>query len=126
MVDQADFAGIDTYLKKHSLQDASMAEARRAKKLNVNKKAAEVEGAEDGGEEGELQKAQRELEDQEDEEEEDYDPGSEGESEGSGTSEEDEDDGGGEVVDEGEDDDLVDKEVGSDAEEVDLDDENQL
>lgn len=36
MLDQADFAGIDAYIKRHSLQDASMAEQRRAKKLNIN------------------------------------------------------------------------------------------
>ena len=29
MIDQAQFAGIDAYIKKHELQDASMAEARK-------------------------------------------------------------------------------------------------
>lgn len=126
MIDQADYAGIDAYIKKHGLQDASLAEARRAKKLNINGvKGEENDGedaAGDGEEESELQKAQRELEDQEDEEEEDYDPGSEGESEGSGSSS-DED----EEVEYGEGDpgDLVKDELGSEAEEV-SEDEDEL
>jgi len=104
MLEQADYAGINDYVQKHGLQDASLAAARRAKKLNVNKtkgkegpaNGASVPEAEAGEEEeSELQKAERELEDQEDEEEEDYDPGSEGESEGSGSDSEDEDGGGG-------------------------------
>ena len=94
MIDQADFAGIDDYVKRHELQDASMAEQRRAKKLNINGlKAGEAE--QDGvDEEGELEKATREAEDLEDEEEDDenFDPGSEGESEGSGSSSEDDED----------------------------------
>lgn len=117
MIDQADFGGIDNYIKRHELQDASMAEQRRAKKLNVNgvkgEKAIEV----DGEQEGELEKAQREAEDIEDEEEEEdenFDPGSEGESEGSGDSSEEEDGGGGEKKA-----DLVDEEFGSEAESVD-------
>jgi hypothetical protein len=121
MIDQADFAGIDTYIKKHGLQDASLAEARRAKRYNINGTKTEAEGAENAEgavEESELQKAQRELEDQEDSDEEDYDPGSEGDSEGSGSSSEedsDEDgDGDGEDDDE-EEQDLVD-ELGSEAE----------
>lgn len=122
MIDQADYSGIDAYIKRHGLQDASLAEARRAKVYNVNGKnneetaaATETTGAE---EESELQKAQRELEDQEDEEEEDYDPGSEGESEGSGSSsEEDEDDGNqdGDQDSDG-DEDLIGEELGSQAE----------
>jgi hypothetical protein len=130
MLDQADFAGIDTYIKRHELQDASMADARRAKKLNVNKQRGEA-NTDDGanGEEvdrTELQKAEAELEDAEDEEEEDYDPGSEGQSEGSGSDEDEDedeeangDDGGGDVVEE---------ELGSEAEdvEIDPDDEDQL
>lgn len=93
MVDQADFAGIDDYVRRHELQDASMAEQRRAKKLNINGlKAGDAE--QEGVNEGELEKAAREAEDLDDEEEDDenFDPGSEGESEGSGSgSEEDED-----------------------------------
>ncbi|KAJ5257226.1 hypothetical protein N7478_013330 [Penicillium angulare] len=101
MIDQADFDGIDTYIKRHGLQDASLADARRAKVYNVNggknqdpaAAAAANAGAED--EESELQKAQRELLDQEEdsEDEEDYDPGSGDDSGGSGaSSDEDSDD----------------------------------
>ncbi|OAL32793.1 hypothetical protein AYO20_07750 [Fonsecaea nubica] len=98
MLDQADFPGIDAYVKRHGLQDASLAESRRAKKLNAtaNGKSATQNGAE-GNAEGdeddrtELEKAQQQLDEEEDEEEEDYDPGSEGESEGSGASDESDD-----------------------------------
>lgn len=124
MIDQADYSGIDGYIRRHGLQDASLAEARRAKVYNVNSgknnedgaAAAEATG---GEEEGELQKAQRELEDQEDEDEEDYDPGSEGESEGSGSSSE-EDDDEHEDADQASDgdEDLVNEELGSQAEAV--------
>ncbi|KAF2027836.1 Rtt106-domain-containing protein [Setomelanomma holmii] len=104
MLDQADYSGINDYVQKHGLQDASLAAARRAKKLNVNKSKTKENGAngaaapdaDDGEEEeSELQKAERELQDAEDDEEEDYDPGSEGESEGSGSDSEDADGGGG-------------------------------
>lgn len=98
MLDQADFAGIDEYIKRHNLNDASMAADRRAKKLNINGKPkgdAATNGEagndveEDQGdeeEETELQKAERELQDEEDELEEDYDPGSEGDSDGEASS----------------------------------------
>ncbi|KAL4936554.1 hypothetical protein BDV06DRAFT_91239 [Aspergillus oleicola] len=119
MIDQADFSGIDTYIKTHGLQDASLAEARRAKRYNINgaktEENAEAEAAE--GEESELQKAQRELEDQEDEDEEDYDPGSDGESEGSGSSSEEESDEDQDADADG-DEDLVADELGSEAEDV--------
>ena len=102
MIDQADFTGIDDYIKRHRLQDASMAEERRAKKLNINRTKDEVAGEEKGA--GELEKAQRQAEqlDEEDDEEDDenFDPGSEGESEGSGTSDEEDDDGQGRRPDE--------------------------
>lgn len=116
MIDQADFGGIDNYIKRHELQDASMAEQRRAKKLNVNGVKGEKAAEADGDQEGELEKAQREAEDLEDEEEEDenFDPGSEGESEGSGSSSDEEDDGGG-----GGEANLVDEELGSEVEDVD-------
>ncbi|KAJ5347768.1 protein of unknown function DUF1747 [Penicillium brevicompactum] len=111
MIDQADFSGIDTYIKRHGLQDASLADARRAKVYNVNKPTGEeqasAEAAGADADESELQKAQRELEDQEDEEEEDYDPGSD-DSEGSGSSSEDDsddEDGDGEAHDEDEEED---------------------
>lgn len=89
MIDQVDFAGIDEYIKRHELNDASMAADRRAKAYNVNKdKKAEstgdaVDGAEGDDGQTELQKAEQALQDQEDDEEEDYDP-SGGESEGEG------------------------------------------
>ncbi|KAF1358382.1 Rtt106-domain-containing protein [Lizonia empirigonia] len=104
MLDQENFAGINEYVQKHGLQDASMAAERRAKKLNVNPPAdkskadgATTAGAQGEEEESELQKAERELQDQEDDEEEDddFDPGSEGESEGEGSESEDKEGGGG-------------------------------
>lgn len=112
MVDQADYEGINEYVGAHGLQDASMAAARRAKKLNINKtEDGDKEGANGNGAEGdeetELAKAARlaqELEDEE-EEDDDFDPGSEGESEGSGSgsdSEEDGEDGEGGGFEEGE------------------------
>lgn len=114
MIDQADYAGIDAYVKKHGLQDASLADARRAKKFNVNGLKEEAAAADGMELESELQKAERELEDQEDEE--DYDPGSDAETDGSGTSLEDEDSEGGSEEDvEGRD--LVEEELGSEAEE---------
>lgn len=98
MVDQADFAGIDAYIKRHGLQDASMAEQRRAKKYNINGIKSEAD-QDDEAEPGELQKAVLEAgnaaqnDDEGDEEDdENFDPGSEGESEGSGTSDEEEED----------------------------------
>ncbi|KAG2162410.1 hypothetical protein VTO58DRAFT_106101 [Aureobasidium pullulans] len=111
MLDQADFAGIDEYVKRHDLNDASMAAERQAKKLNINPKpktegaeegALNAEGADDDDEMTELQKAEQALQDQEDEEEEDYDPGSDGESEGSGSDSEEEGAGGGGDDEEGE------------------------
>lgn len=118
MIDQADFSGIDTYIKRHGLQDSTLAEARRAKVYNVNgaktkEGAAAADAEATGEEESELQKAQRELEDQEEEDEEDYDPGTDGDSEGSGSSSEEE--SGDEDAEQGEDDededeDLVDNE----------------
>lgn len=107
MLDQADYAGIDEYVKEHGLQDASLAEQRRAKKLNINPPAESEAGpaaSGDGGEDGEteLQKAERLLQDEEDEEEEDYDPGQdEDESDGSGSSDDDDE---GEGYEEGYDD----------------------
>lgn len=122
MIDQADFAGIDGYVRRHGLQDASMAEQRRAKKLNVNgvvKGEEEEAKPDDGDGEGELEKATREAEDLEDEEEEDdenFDPGSEGESEGSGSESDEDEDEDGQGVRAGSD--LVDEELGSEAESV--------
>lgn len=113
MLDQEDFGGIDGFIKRHGLQDKSMAEQRKAKRLNVNK-IKDEDGNVGNVEAGELEKAMGEVGgigdadlDDEDEDEEDYDPGSDGESEGSGTSsEEDEDgDGGGEGGEDDEEDD---------------------
>lgn len=112
IIDQTEFPGIDGYVKRHGLADASMAEQRRARKLNINGNKAE-KGADDEDGPGELEKAAMEAEkaatnDEDDEDEEDdenFDPGSEGESEGEGTSEEQEesihsDDGANEEDDE--------------------------
>ncbi|TVY80480.1 Histone chaperone [Lachnellula suecica] len=88
MLDQEDFGGIDGYVKRHGLMDKSMAEQRKAKRLNVNVVKDEEGNVVGNAEGGELEKAAAEAEqvavDEEDEEEEDYDPGSEGESEGWG------------------------------------------
>ncbi|KAL5413863.1 hypothetical protein PMIN03_003544 [Paraphaeosphaeria minitans] len=99
MIDQADFNGINEYVQKHGLQDASMAATRRAQKLNVNPPKEKENGADGTAavepDHGltELQRAEMQLQDMEDDEEdeEDYDPGSEGESEGSGSDSDDED-----------------------------------
>ena len=94
MLDQGEFAGIDAYIKRHQLQDSSMAEQRRAKRLNINGIKGETSGEDQTDSPGELEKAAQEagdLEDDEEEEDENFDPGSEGESEGSGTSDEEED-----------------------------------
>lgn len=99
MIDQADFAGIDEYVKRHGLNDASMAADRRAKAYNVNKENKEANGDTNGSAETgavdddgltELQRAEQQLQDQEDEEEEDY-VESGGETDGSGEDSEDED-----------------------------------
>ncbi|KAF4535726.1 putative negative regulator of dna transposition protein [Lasiodiplodia theobromae] len=128
MLDQADYTGIDQYIKHHGLNDASMAAQRKAQMYNVNGpeegQSEDVAAAGDG--ETELEKAQRMLEDEEDEDEEDYDPGSEGESEGSGTSSDedsDEDEEEGYEGDEGDEGNLVQDELGSEAEDVQLTDE---
>jgi hypothetical protein len=124
MIDQADYVGIDAYIKKHGLQDASLAEKRKAKKLNINAPKGGEDGTtaatgDDGEEEeSELQRAQRELEDREDEEEEDYDPGSDGDSDGSGSSSEEEEEDYGTAAGHGN---LVQEELGSEAEEVEMD-----
>ncbi|KAK1982489.1 hypothetical protein LZ30DRAFT_749321 [Colletotrichum cereale] len=121
MLDQEDYGGIDeSYVKRHGLQDRSMAEQRKAKmELTENlkaKKAADAEaganGAVDDNGMTELEKAHLEaeqaLQEDEDEDEEDYDPGSEGESEGSGSSDDDDDDDDDEA--EGDDDDEMEEE----------------
>jgi Histone chaperone Rttp106-like len=77
MIDQADYAGINEYVQRHGLNDASLAAERRAKVYNVNKPKGDAdanghaEAAGEGGE-SELQKAEQMLQDEEDEQEEDY------------------------------------------------------
>ena len=95
MLDQENFAGIDEYVKRHGLNDASLAAGRRAREYGVNREKKGEVDADAGagvGEDGltELQRAEQVLQDQEDEEEEDYEA-SGGESDGEG--EESEDDG---------------------------------
>lgn len=79
MLDQEDFGGIDEFIKRYGLQDKSMAEQRKAKRLNVNVVKDEDGNVIGHAEAGELEKAAQEAdlgaEDEEDEEEEDYDPG---------------------------------------------------
>lgn len=79
MIDQEEYTGIDTYIKKNRLNDASMAEARRAKEFKVN------------GEEGEESALEQAMADVEDEEEEDYVPGQEAGSGSEGGSGDDDD-----------------------------------
>ena len=115
MLDQQDFAGIDAYVKNHQLQDASLADARRAQKAGKKSRATETNGEGDAGANGrtELEKAQQEMEDEEDEMEEDYDP------------EEEDDDDSGSGSESGEDEytrgkgrNLISEELGSEAEDV--------
>jgi hypothetical protein len=108
MLDQEDYGGIDRdYVRRHGLQDRSMAAARKAKRQLIEGQKRPSDGEQAAGEgadggageeigETELERATRDaeqqLQDDEDEEEEDYDPGSDGESEGEGSSGEDEED----------------------------------
>ncbi|KAK0263232.1 hypothetical protein LTS09_002423 [Friedmanniomyces endolithicus] len=104
MIDQADFAGIDGYIKRHGLNDASMAGERRAKAYNVNRVKRE-EGSVNGGAEVRSGRAELQLQDAEDEEEEDYvESGGESDGEGEEESEgEDAGEGGGDEMEEDED-----------------------
>ena len=126
MVDQSNFDSIDTYIKRHRLQDASMADQRRAKRLGINDVKGE-NGTPSGREEeiGHLEKASREveeLEDEDSEEDENFDPGSEGESEGSGfSSNEEEDNNDAGDGDRSGDPDLLQEELGSEAEDIEED-----
>ncbi|KAI1616660.1 hypothetical protein EDD36DRAFT_142484 [Exophiala viscosa] len=120
MIDQADFPGIDAYIKRHGLQDASLAESRRAAKVKSaanGKSSIKQEDDDPDDTRTELEKAQQQLEDEEDEEEEDYDPGSDGESEGSGESDDD-DEGYERPKAKAKGRDLVAEELGSEAEDV--------
>ncbi|KAK4610295.1 Histone chaperone [Fulvia fulva] len=114
MLDQADFAGIDEYIKKHGLNDASMAAERKAKAYNVNKPKEDANGAVANGgaeEESELHKAEQQLQDEEDDEEEDYEE-SGGESDGSGDYSDEEEE---EYGDEGDEEGAEDAELDEDA-----------
>lgn len=120
MLDQADYGGIDAYIKRHGLNDASLAEGRRAKVHNVNRGRAAHTNGEDGEAKGEddgrteLEKAEQQLQDEEDEMEEDFELESgDGDSDGSGESE---DEG---YVEGEENNNLVADELGSEAEDVD-------
>ncbi|KAF8475042.1 hypothetical protein BDZ91DRAFT_759129 [Kalaharituber pfeilii] len=97
MIDQVDYTGIDGYVRKQRLNDASMAEMRRAVVYNVNKAKddEEEENAGGGGNGATVSDLQRALEQAEEEEEgEDYVPGEgEGESGGSGGETDSEEDG---------------------------------
>ena len=116
MLDQEDYGGIDeTYVRRHGLQDRSMADRRKAKReLAENgprKKAGEpgepgADGEEAPADDGltELQRAEQQLQDDEDDLEEDYDPGSDGESDGDGASDDEDEDEGDEDDEDDEDD----------------------
>lgn len=110
MLDQADFPGIDAYVKRHQLQDASLADARRAKKVKANGAKATDATVEDD-DRTELEKAEAEFEDEEDEMEEDYNP-EEDESDESGS------ESGDEEYNEGKGQNLIEEELGSEAEDV--------
>lgn len=90
MLDQDDFEGIDMYVKRNGLQDKSMGEKRKAKRLGINdtiKENGEImenDSTDLAQAEVNLQKVEYAGEEDE-EQEEDYDPGSDGESEGSGS-----------------------------------------
>jgi hypothetical protein len=58
MIDQVNFPGIDSYVKRHGLNDASMAESRKAKLLHINGKLKDGEEAAEGSE-GEISKVIR-------------------------------------------------------------------
>ncbi|KAI5461980.1 hypothetical protein BGZ63DRAFT_354693 [Mariannaea sp. PMI_226] len=143
MLDQEDYGGIDEYIKRHRLQDRSMAEQRKAKlELAENRGPKKGASAENGDEAAgddrqgmsELEKAQQAIfgNDEDDEEdEEDYDPGSEGDSEGSGdSSDDDDDDDDDDDEDEDEDEDGGEeeggKENGAEAEETEEEEEEEV
>lgn len=64
MIDQAVFAGIQGYSVKHGIQDASLSEQRKAKKVG--------KGNQDMEEGGELEKAVKEYEEEYDDDDEDF------------------------------------------------------
>ncbi|KAI9716049.1 MAG: hypothetical protein M1828_000516 [Chrysothrix sp. TS-e1954] len=89
MVDQADHGNIDKYVRAHGLNDASLAEQRKAKAYNINGPPPDIlaEGhdgvpgaavvdadSDDENPRDAAARAEMELQDREDEEEEDFDP----------------------------------------------------
>lgn len=144
MLDQADYAGINDYVQRHGLNDASLAAGRRAKS-EIKKKASANGGAEgvendDDDDDGrtELEKAEQQLQDEESEEDEDFDPdahdddASGSESDGSDSDDDDDDEegraGGGGAGGRGSAKrrkDLVQDELGSEAEDVEASDDEE-
>lgn len=132
MLDQADYAGINEYVQRHGLNDASLAAGRRAKS-EIKKKGGAVNGDAgdaakggegDGEDDGrtELEKAQQQMEDDEEEEDEDFDPDDDG-GEGSGSESDDgseDDDDSPAMPAKGKN--LVQDELGSEAEDVEVTD----
>ena len=96
-IDIIEYEGIDEYIGRHGLKDASMTEQRRARNVNPNGRPGGKDALKEDSR-GELEKATNEAEnaaadddnDEDEEDDENFDPGSEGESEGEGASEEDE------------------------------------
>lgn len=91
MLDQEDFDNIKRYISRHGLQDRSMADKRKAKMINVTAerdKNGNIIGIDFSGpnNDEETVPENQAILDDDDDEEEDYDPGSEGQSEGSGSS----------------------------------------
>lgn len=130
MLDQADYAGINEYVQRHGLNDASLAAGRRAKSEIKKKGAANGEGAGEGGEDDdgrtELEKAQQQMDDDEEEDDDDFDPDDDdedGDASGSGS----EDDSEDEVYEAKgkKSKDLVKDELGSEAEDVEVTDDEE-
>jgi hypothetical protein len=127
MLDQADYSGINEYVQSKGLNDASLAAGRRAKSelkkkggAAVNGEGAGADGEEDDGR-TELEKAEAQLQDEEDEDEEDFEP-SDDDSDGSGSDDESDEEGYTEPKGKR---DLVTDELGSEAEDVEISDEEQ-
>ena len=121
MLDQADYGGINRYVGKHGLSDASLAAGRRAKivgKKKTGENGTVAEEDDDGR--TELEKVEAQLQDEEDEGEEDFELGSSDEGDDSG---DDEDDSDGDFDEEGGN--LVREELGSEAEDVSEDEEQE-
>jgi Histone chaperone Rttp106-like len=118
MIGVEDHTGINDYVQRHGLHDASLAVARRAKMGKSKDKSSQQNAEGDEEEDGrtELEKVEQQLQDEEDEMEEDYDP----DEDDDGTGSESEDD-----YKEGKGRDLVGEELGSEAEDVSDEDEEE-